>query len=54
VPRLIHEAIEFHVEGLLEDGKPVPPSASQAELVAVAACRVITHEHYQDSILTKA
>ena len=37
VSRLIHEAIEFHVEGLLEDGLPVPPPASQAELVDVAA-----------------
>ena len=27
VSRLIHEAIEFHVEGLLEDGWPVPPPA---------------------------
>lgn len=37
VSRLIHEAIEFHIEGLLEDGLPVPPPASQAELVDVAA-----------------
>lgn len=37
VSRLIHEAIEFHVEGLLEDGKPVPAATSQAELVDVAA-----------------
>ena len=37
VSRLIHEAIEFHVEGLREDGHPVPPPASQAELVDVAA-----------------
>ena len=37
VSRLIQEAIEFHVEGLLEDGQPVPPPASQAELVNVAA-----------------
>ncbi len=37
VSRLIHEAIEFHVEGLLEDGKPVPAPTSQAELVDVAA-----------------
>ena len=36
VSRLIHEAIEFHVEGLLEGGQPVPPPASQAELVDVA------------------
>lgn len=34
--RLIHEAIEFHVAGLLEDGQSVPPPASQAELVDVA------------------
>ena len=36
VPRLIHEAIKFHVEGLHEDGQSVPPPASQAELVDVA------------------
>ena len=36
VSRLIHEAIEFHVEGLHENGQPVPPPASQAELVDVA------------------
>ena len=35
--RLIHEAIEFHVAGLLEDGQPIPLPASQAELVDVAA-----------------
>ena len=34
---LIHEAIEFHMQGLLEDGQPVPPPAIQAELVDVAA-----------------
>jgi len=29
VLRLIHEAIEFHVEGLREDGQPTPkPSSS--------------------------
>ena len=37
VSRLIHEAIEFHVEGLLENGQPIPPPASHAELVDVAA-----------------
>jgi predicted RNase H-like HicB family nuclease len=36
VSRLIQEAIAFHVEGLLEDGQPVPPPTSQAELVEVA------------------
>jgi predicted RNase H-like HicB family nuclease len=37
VTRLIHDAIEFHVEGLLEDGKPIPPPTSQAELIEIAA-----------------
>jgi len=34
---LIREAIEFHVEGLRADGRPVPPPASSVELVQVAA-----------------
>ncbi len=33
----IREAIAFHVEGLREDGLPVPPGASQVEYVDVAA-----------------
>jgi predicted RNase H-like HicB family nuclease len=37
VARLIHEAMEFHVQGLIEDGQPVPPPASQAELVELTA-----------------
>ena len=37
VSRLIHEAIEFHMQVLLEDGQPVPPPASQAEVVDVFA-----------------
>lgn len=37
VTRLIHEAMEFHIEGLLDDGQAVPQPASQAELVEVAA-----------------
>ena len=37
VTRLIHEAMEFHIEGLLDNGQAVPPPASQAELVEVAA-----------------
>jgi len=37
VMKLIREAIEFHVEGLREDGRPVPPPASSIELVRVAA-----------------
>jgi len=35
--RLIREAIEFHLEGLREDGLPVPTSTSSIELVTVAA-----------------
>lgn len=37
VMKLIREAIEFHVGGLREDGRPVPPPASSIELVRVAA-----------------
>ncbi|MGA2468496.1 MAG: type II toxin-antitoxin system HicB family antitoxin [Thermodesulfobacteriota bacterium] len=35
VERNIHEAIEWHVQGLLEDNLPVPQSNSFAEYVAV-------------------
>lgn len=37
VLELIHEAIEFHIEGLKEDGLPIPPPASQSELIEIAA-----------------
>lgn len=37
VLRLIHEAIEFHVEGLREDGQPIPQPSSSIEYVEVAA-----------------
>ena len=33
----IHEAIEFHLEELKEDGQPIPPPSSSSELVDVAA-----------------
>lgn len=33
----IREAIEFHLEGLREDGLPIPPPQSQVEYVEVAA-----------------
>ena len=36
VMKLIREAIEFHVEGLRGDGRPLPPPASSIELVRVA------------------
>ncbi|HEX9876225.1 MAG TPA: type II toxin-antitoxin system HicB family antitoxin [Gammaproteobacteria bacterium] len=37
VVRLIQEAVEFHVEGLKEDGQPIPAPSSSVEFVDVAA-----------------
>ncbi len=37
VVRLIQEAIEFHIEGLREDGEVVPLPSSSIEFVDVAA-----------------
>ena len=37
VLRLIQEAIEFHIEGLREDGQPVPEPSSSIEYVEVRA-----------------
>jgi len=37
VVRLIQEAIEFHLQGLKEDGDEVPPPVSSIEFVDVAA-----------------
>jgi len=34
---LIREAIEFHVEGLKQDGQPIPPPSSTGEIVDVKA-----------------
>jgi predicted RNase H-like HicB family nuclease len=33
----IRGAIEFHLEGLREDGSPIPPPSSRVEYVEVAA-----------------
>ena len=33
----IREAIEFHLEGMKEDGAPIPPPTSRVEYVEVAA-----------------
>ena len=33
----IREAIEFHLEGLREDGTPIPPAQSKVDYVDVAA-----------------
>ena len=35
--REIREAIEFHIEGMREDGSPVPESTTQVTYVEVAA-----------------
>ena len=37
VLRLIHEAIEFHLQGLKEDGEAIPEPTSSIEIVEVAA-----------------
>jgi predicted RNase H-like HicB family nuclease len=37
VLKLIQEAIEFHIEGLREDGLPIPAPLSTVELVEVRA-----------------
>jgi predicted RNase H-like HicB family nuclease len=34
---LIHEAIEFHIEGMRQDGQPIPKPSSTAQLVTVDA-----------------
>ena len=37
VTKLIHEAIEFHVEGMKEDGLAIPEPHSTSELIEVDA-----------------
>ena len=37
VQALIREAIEDHLEGLREDGVPIPPPSSQVDYIDVAA-----------------
>ena len=37
VVQLIQEAIEFHIQGMKEDGEEVPPPASSFVFVDVAA-----------------
>ena len=37
VTALIHEAIGFHIEGMKEDGLPVPRPSSSVEMVEVHA-----------------
>ena len=37
VTQLIHEAIQFHLDGLAEDGLPIPLPHSSSEVVEVGA-----------------
>lgn len=37
VEQSIREAIEFHLEGLREDGSPIPPPSSRVDYVEIAA-----------------
>jgi predicted RNase H-like HicB family nuclease len=37
VLRLIREAVDFHIEGLREDGQPIPEPSSSVEYVEVKA-----------------
>lgn len=37
VLKLIQEAIEFHLQGLREDGQPIPPASSSVEYVEIRA-----------------
>jgi predicted RNase H-like HicB family nuclease len=37
VERQIREAIELHLEGMREDGSPIPPPSSKVDYVEVAA-----------------
>jgi predicted RNase H-like HicB family nuclease len=37
VERNIREAIEMHLDGMREDGDPIPPPSTQVEYVDVAA-----------------
>ncbi|MCQ3939204.1 MAG: type II toxin-antitoxin system HicB family antitoxin [Chloroflexi bacterium] len=37
VERNMHEAVEMHVQGLLEDKLPIPESTAYAEYIAVPA-----------------
>ena len=36
VTKVIHEAIEFHVEGMKEDGLPIPEPRSTGELFEIS------------------
>ena len=35
--RLIHEAVEMHLEGLREDGDPIPEASTVTDYVTISA-----------------
>ena len=35
--KLIREAIEFHIEGMHEEGLPIPEPSAEAETITIAA-----------------
>lgn len=35
--KLIHEAVEFHLDGMKEDGDPIPEPHSRSEIIQVNA-----------------
>ncbi len=37
VARSIREAIEFHIDGLREDGEPIPEPTSKVDYIDIAA-----------------
>ena len=37
VEREIREAIQFHIDGMIKDGEPVPTPSSHVEYVEIAA-----------------
>ena len=37
IVKLIHEAIEFHIDGLKEEGQEVPTPSTSIEVIEVAA-----------------
>lgn len=37
VESLIHEAIEFHIGGMREDGQPIPEPSSTSQLITIDA-----------------
>jgi len=36
VLQLLREAIDFHIDGLKQDGLPVPPPSSESEFVEIS------------------